>query len=292
MLIRHLEFFVTLAEEAHFGRAAALCGVSQPALSVAIRKLEEDLGTPLIRRGQRFEGLTAEGERVLVWGRQILSDYGALRSEIGGRRKGGLTGVLRIGVAPAAMPLLPGFCAAFEARHPLARLRLQTMPLAAITAGLADLTLEGGFGLWPRRGPPGDGVQAVPLGPARWRFACRADHPFATGGPITMAEALTQPLCLLDDLPQAPARGAITCTGLDAVLAHLRSGGWASLVPEGFAALLAPEDDLRLIEITEARPMGEIGGLLLRRQPQSPLARAFEEVLKTLAADPALFPSD
>ncbi len=287
MLIRHLDFFVTLAEEAHFGRAAELCGVSQPALSLAIRKLEDDLGTPLILRGQRFHGLTAEGEKVLLWGRQILSDYGNLRSDLSGRRKGGLTGELRLGVAAPVMPLIPGFCEAFETRNPLSRIRIETLSPAQIEAGLADFTLDGGFCWLPARRAKADQTRQIPLWQSQLRFACRADHPFAQGGPISLSDVATQPLCLIADMPLPPGlarRPAILCSGLDTVLTHLRNGGWCSLVPDSFAALLPEGDEISLIPLTDAPEPVQIGGLLLRREPQSPMVRAFDETLTALTS--------
>ncbi|NPD17008.1 LysR family transcriptional regulator [Xinfangfangia sp. D13-10-4-6] len=290
MLIRHLDFFVTLAEEAHFGRAAELCGVSQPALSLAIRKLEDDLGTPLILRGQRFLGLTAEGEKVLLWGRQILSDYGNLRSDLSGRRKGGLTGELRLGVSPAAIPLLPLFCEQFEAKNPLSRLRIETMPLAQIETALADFTLDGGLGWLPAKRAKSDPLRQQPLWNVTLKFACRADHPFAQGGAISLGDAATQPLCLIGDLPLPVAvtgRPAILCAGLDAVLGHLRHGGWCSLVPDTLTPLLHADDDICLIPLSDAPPAPQIGGMVLRREPQSPMVRAFDDCLATLAGEQA-----
>jgi DNA-binding transcriptional LysR family regulator len=105
MLIRHLAYFVTLAREKHFARAAELCNVAQPTFSAAIHKLEEDLGFQLVIRNNRFAGLTSEGEMVLSWGRQILKDYDNLRDELGVLHRG-LTGTLRLGVIPAAMPVV------------------------------------------------------------------------------------------------------------------------------------------------------------------------------------------
>jgi DNA-binding transcriptional LysR family regulator len=61
MLVRHLSYFVTLARERHFARAAEACHVAQPTLSAAIRKLEEDLGVPLVERTHRFVGLASAG---------------------------------------------------------------------------------------------------------------------------------------------------------------------------------------------------------------------------------------
>ena len=284
MLIRHLDFFITLAEERHFGRAAELCGVSQPALSQAIRKLEEDLGSPLILRGQRFMGLTPEGEKVLGWGRQILSDYGSLRADLSGRRRGGLNGELRLGVSASALPMLPDFCAVFEQRNPLARLRISELSQPEIEAGLTDFSLDGGFGWLPARRAKSAPVQHLVL----WRqsvvFACPADHPFASGEGISLQDALTQPLCLAGDLPQMPGRSTISCGGLGGVLAHLRSGRWCSLVPEGFARLLAPVDDICLVSLSDAPPPAEMGALVMRRQPQSPMVQAFEEALAAFAS--------
>ena len=65
MLLRHLQYLTALARERHFARAAASCHVAQPTLSAGIKQLEEQLGLLVVQRGQRFEGLTAEGEQVL-----------------------------------------------------------------------------------------------------------------------------------------------------------------------------------------------------------------------------------
>src|ERR1700735_201182 len=101
MLFRQLEYFVALAQERHFARAASLCYVSQPALSEAIRKLESELNVPLVRRGRKFEGLTPEGERLVPWARRILADRDALMQEVTSLQTG-LTGELPLGGGPAA----------------------------------------------------------------------------------------------------------------------------------------------------------------------------------------------
>ena len=82
MLFRQLEYFVAVAREGHFARAAQNCYVSQPALSASIAKLERELGVTLINRGHTFEGLTAEGERLVVWARRILAERDAFSAEV------------------------------------------------------------------------------------------------------------------------------------------------------------------------------------------------------------------
>ena len=69
-MIDKLEFFIALAKEEHFGRAAEQLGITQPTLSAAIKHLEEQLGVMLVKRGSRFQGLTPEGEQVLAWARR------------------------------------------------------------------------------------------------------------------------------------------------------------------------------------------------------------------------------
>lgn len=112
MLVRQLSYFVTLARERHFARAAEACNIAQPTLSAAIRKLEEDLDAQLVVRSHKFVGLTPEGEKLLIWGRQILTDYNSLREDLSGLRSG-LTGTLRLGVIPAAMPMVALLSASF-----------------------------------------------------------------------------------------------------------------------------------------------------------------------------------
>ena len=78
MLIKHLFFFVTLAQEKHFGRAAHTCYVAQPSLTYAIQKLEKELGVQLVERGNSYAKLTADGKKVLTWAKRILKSYDRL----------------------------------------------------------------------------------------------------------------------------------------------------------------------------------------------------------------------
>ncbi|MBV1836315.1 LysR family transcriptional regulator [Acetobacter estunensis] len=81
MFLRQLTYLVALDQYRHFSRAAEHCGVSQPALSAAIRQLENELGLTIIQRNRRFQGFTPAGERVLAWAHETLADLGNLRQE-------------------------------------------------------------------------------------------------------------------------------------------------------------------------------------------------------------------
>src|SRR5262245_59397553 len=107
MDIRQLQYLVALAREKHFTRAAQACHVSQPTLSGRIRQLEQELGVPIVERGQRFHGFTPDGERVLRWAQTILENWASLQHEIESLRNtsGTLSGHLSVGVIPSALPM-------------------------------------------------------------------------------------------------------------------------------------------------------------------------------------------
>ena len=145
MNIRHLRYFAALAREGNHARAAAVCNVTQPTLSEAVRQLERDLSVPLIdRSGQRFRGLTSEGTRVLAWAQRILADEDALEQELAEMRSG-LAGDLRFGIIPAAMPVGPLVTNPFSQAHPLVTLKLLSRSSIEIQRGLDDGTLEAGL---------------------------------------------------------------------------------------------------------------------------------------------------
>src|SRR6476646_6579873 len=107
MDIRQLQYLAALAREKHFTRAAQACHVTQPTLSGRIRQLEQELGVPIVERGQRFHGLTPEGERVLAWAHEILDNWTSLQQEIATLRNTSepLAGRLSVGVIPSALPM-------------------------------------------------------------------------------------------------------------------------------------------------------------------------------------------
>src|ERR1700694_3230562 len=124
--IQQLEYLVALARERHFGRAASACHVSQPTLSVAIRRLEHELDVVIVLRGQRFEGFTAEGQRVVTWAHRILAERNELLADVE-RMRGGLTVTARIGAVPTSVPASPLVTGRFLERYPGARGRIEAV---------------------------------------------------------------------------------------------------------------------------------------------------------------------
>lgn len=287
MLIRHLRFFVTLAQEQHFGRAAQQCNVTQPTLSQAIRKLEEDLNLALIIRNHRFMSLTLEGEKVLRWGRQILADYDSLHDDLSGKKKGGLTGKLRLGIIPAAMPAVSFLSQQFSSGNPLAEIELRSMTSRAIQRGLENFEIDGGLTYLDN--DPLENVRCFPLYHERYVFACHARHPLAANEVVSWQAAVEQPLCLLSDdmqnrrilngvaaLAGVELRPKIVSNSFLAIASHLRSGLWCAIVPHTFGIVFGGTDDLVLRDMVRPAHRQLIGLVLSDRSPQTPMALALQ----------------
>jgi DNA-binding transcriptional LysR family regulator len=143
MFIRQFRYLVAVAEERHFGRAADRCNVTQPSLSSGIKQLELELGVPIFLRGrgQRFHGLTAEGDRVATWARGVLAYCDAMRKEIAIMKKN-LTGNLRVGAMPSMSPVLPWLLKIFRDRYPGVRVDVQFIGNDAMRLGLNNFALD------------------------------------------------------------------------------------------------------------------------------------------------------
>src|ERR1700704_2775075 len=143
MFIRQFRYLVAVAEERHFGRAAKRCNVTQPSLSSGIKQLELELGVPIFLRGrgQRFQGLTAEGERVAIWSRGVLAYCDAMRKEVAMMRND-LTGHLRLGAMPSMSPVLPSVLQTFREKYPGVRVDVQFIGNEAMKLGLNNFALD------------------------------------------------------------------------------------------------------------------------------------------------------
>lgn len=137
--MKQLRYFDALARHNHFGRAAEACAISQPALSVQIKELEEVLGASLVERGPRQVRLTSLGEEFAERAHAILRSVDDL-GDLARASRGRMSGQLRIGFIPTVAPyVLPAFAAELALRFPDVALR----PREAITEKLLQELREG-----------------------------------------------------------------------------------------------------------------------------------------------------
>ena len=125
MTLNELRYVVAIAQERSFGRAAQRCFVSQPALSVAIQKLEDELGTQLFERGKTEVTVTPVGERIVEQAQKVLEEATRIR-DIAQAGRNQLVGLFRLGVIYTVAPyLLPDLIPALNARAPQMPLEIE-----------------------------------------------------------------------------------------------------------------------------------------------------------------------
>ena len=199
-LLGSLKYLVALHEHQHFGRAARACHITQPALSNALRALEEEFGTAIVTRGRSFVGFTAEGERVLASARRMLHERDVLQQQLDSSA-GSPRGSLSIGVVPTAVPIAARFAAMLQARHPGITPAVLSLSSPDIESSLEKLSLDLGLGYTDRLKERGIRLTALPQYTERYYLVRRAATPspdtLRYGPPMTWAQAACFPLCLL-----------------------------------------------------------------------------------------------
>jgi DNA-binding transcriptional LysR family regulator len=293
-MIDKLEYLLALAQEKHFGRAAESCAVSQPSLSLGLKQLEETLGVMLVQRGSRFIGLTEEGERTLEWARRIVGDARAMRQDIKALKQG-LNGRLRIAAIPAALPMVATVTQPLHQRHPEVQFRILSRPWSQIVSLLDNLEIDAAVTYLDLE--PLTRVTAIPLYRERYQLLTSGDTPFGKRAQVSWAEVAELPLCLLTTdtqnrrMIESLLRGAgghpritVESDSMMVLFAHVRTGAWASVVPESLLRATGVDRELTALPIVEPDVVHTIGLVMPLRDPMSPLATALAAEARRTAA--------
>ncbi|MEV6055033.1 LysR family transcriptional regulator [Streptomyces sp. NPDC052107] len=301
MLFRQLEYFVAVAREKHFARAADACYVSQPALSIAIAKLERELNVTLINRGHNFEGLTPEGERLVVWAKRILAEHDAFKAEVAVMRSG-ITGTLRLGTGPTVSTTTALPVAAFCAMHPLARVRVcSRLSSAELVRQLLDFELDAAIAHF---GPDDrEGVDVVPLYEEQYVLLVPGEHMVPARSTISWAEAAELPLALLSpdmrfrqfidsafESAGAVATPQVETDSVAALYSHVATGAWASVVPHTWLNTMPVTGGTRAVRLIGPDARAPISVAIRAATPGSVAARAFLNVVAGLSLDEVFVP--
>ncbi|NKJ06259.1 LysR family transcriptional regulator [Rhizobium sp. SG741] len=292
-MIDKLEFFIALANQKHFGRAAEECGVTQPTLSAAIRQLEDQLGVMLVSRGSRFQGLTPEGQRVLEWARRIVGDSRTMREEMRAARKG-LAGHIRIAAIPTALAMVSKITTPFQERHPDVTFSITSRNSLQVLSLLENLEIDAGI-TYLENEPLGR-VTSVPLYAERYHLITAAGSPLAERESVTWKEVGDLRLCLLTadmqnrriinrHLAEAGtvAKPTLESNSMIVLFSHVQTGRWASIMPKNIADSFGFPADIRKIPITEPDAEHLVGLVATHREPFTPLVSALLHEARLLA---------
>jgi len=290
--LKQLRYFDALARHCHFGRAAEACSISQPALSMQIKELEETLGGVLLDRGARHVWLTRFGEEIAPRVRDILRSVDEL-GDFARASRGRLVGRLRIGMIPTIAPyLLPAVIGNLTRLHPELDIHVRETLTPRLIQELAEGRLD-------------TAIVALPVSePSLTEVALFAENFLLVrpgkdeGTPVPTGETLREMrLLLLEEghcfrdqalsfckMQSSPPREVLDASSLSTLVQMVSAGIGVTLIPEMAVAVETRSAPVSVARFKEPQPSRTIG-MVWRNT--SPLARQLLQISETicLAAD-------
>jgi DNA-binding transcriptional LysR family regulator len=285
MDMRELRSFVLLAQQLHFGRTARLLNLSQPALTKQIRRVEEDLGCSLFKRGKHGTKLTSAGEQFLEEARPIVSGFDRLME--GGRRLArGESGRLRIGFGFHTFELVPRLIGRLRQAVPDVQISLRDMSTLEQTEALRSGRIDAGF----VRSPVSREFDEMPV--IRDRLALVSSSDSRLPGKATLKDCAQEPFILISN-ERAPTfrRHVIAlCTKsgfhpriiqdtseVTTSIALVQAGLGITLIPQSFGT--AHIAGVRLHELNDPAASWAVSAAW-RRDDSNPVLKRFLELLR------------
>ena len=288
--VRQMEYFDALAETLHFGRAAALVGVTQPALSAQIAEMEERLGCRLFERGQRNVKITEEARLLRPRIERILAEIRDVEA-IARRGRRPMQGRFRLGMIPTIAPyLLPRILPQVRGRFPELNLELRE----AVTGTLVEETMRGRLDALLAAVPiEEDGLRVEPLFEDRFLLAVPSDDPEFVSPPVPPESPALERLMLLEEghclreqalavcgsvKPVSMASyGATSLTTLFQMVSH---GLGITLIPEMAITAGGETRDMKIVPFADPQPSRTICLAWRRNSPRNDECRMIAQLIR------------
>ena len=294
MDIKQLKFLLALEQTRHFGQAAARCHITQPTLSMRLRNLEDELGLELVTRGQRFEGFTQGGERVLAWARTLLAAHDGLLAEAAACR-GQLVGNLRLGLVPLSSFNPIGYIQGLSHTFPELKFSLSSLSSDKIIEALGTNQLDLGVCYLEHVNP--SYLEFFELGETRVGLLYDTRHFHFEGTHMSWEDAAQLPLGMISN--GMHYRKSIDLSfrsrGLDPqpILESDSTYQLFQAIHEGFCCAIMPLDsdlespieNLAFIDLPDASVLAPLGLVMRKTEPRSAIAeKCFAEAKKLFGA--------
>ncbi len=285
LTMKHLRYFDALARQGHFGRAAEDCAISQPALSMQIKELEDLVGAPLVERTTRQLRLTGLGEEFAARVRDILRSVDELQ-DMARAAQHPLLGRLRIGVIPTVAPyLLPGVITQLSARYPGLDLRPREAVTGKLIADLLEARLDTAIVALPVSEPTLTEVALFDEDFVLVRPAEEASRPVPDAAMLREMRLLLleEGHCFRDQalafcsLSPTASREMMEGSSLATLVQMVGAGIGVTLVPEMALGIETRSAEVALQRLPAPSPSRTIG-MVWRKS--SPLAKQLEDVAR------------
>jgi LysR family hydrogen peroxide-inducible transcriptional activator len=288
--LRQLRYLSALAKHGHFGRAAEACAVTQPALSMQIRDLEQTLGVAVVERRPGEVMLTDVGREIARRGEEVLTASRDL-VDFARHRTGLLTGRLTLGAIPSLAPyLLPRILPLLQSRFPELRLELRETQTRQLIEDIKSGALDVAMLALPVAEPD---IDTIRLFEDLFLLAVPANDPRKVNARVAAEDIDQSRLILLEDGHCLRDQALIVCraidpsrlrsfgaTSLTTILHLVAAGQGITLLPEMAADVgIASDPRLKLIRFADPEPHRTVGLAWRRSSPRERDFRALAELL-------------
>ncbi|KRD64387.1 MULTISPECIES: hydrogen peroxide-inducible genes activator [Sinorhizobium/Ensifer group] len=295
LTLRQMRYFEALASARHFGKAAELVHVSQPALSAQIMEMENHLGVKLVERSRSGVFLTRKGEEVLARTRTILADVDMLEQSARAS-SGTLEGRIRIGVIPTLAPyLVPRLVPHLRRVYPAIEIELKESVTSRLVADLGEGLLDAVVAALPIET---DGLSTKPLFSDRFYMAMADDERNILMSPLTEDQVDVEQLLLLEEGHCLRDQALAVCstagkrrlvsfgaTSMTTLLQMVANGMGMTLIPEIAIATEAARNSIRIVPFAAPEPAREIGLVWRRSSPRERDMEALATAISDCADD-------
>lgn len=296
MDLKHLRYFVAVAEELHFTRAAERLGIQQPPLSLQIRKLEAELETPLFHRLTRGVELTEAGELLVDEARRLLDQAARIKAAVLSRARGD-SGHLRVGFSggTALQPRVARLFHDYRECYPDVVLSPEQSNTPDLIARLQDGTVDMAFVRPPFT--EGDGIALQPFVDEPMLIVLPSRHPLAGNSSVALTALAEETLILFprsvgpgfhDSIIASCQRAGFTpalgqeAPQLESIVSLVAAGFGVSIVPQSIEQIRA--DRVAYVPIRGEAPRAPIG-LAFRKDERSATVRNFVALVRHQARD-------
>jgi LysR family hydrogen peroxide-inducible transcriptional activator len=301
MNLRDLKYLIALADHRHFGRAAAACFVSQPTLSTQIRKLEEELGVPLVERAPRKVMMTPSGRDAAERARRIVAEVEQMK-ESARRSRDPEAGTVRLGMFPTLGPyLLPHVIPRIRERFPNLELLLVEEKSDVLLARLREGRLDAGLLALPVQD---DQLHSEFLFEEPFLLAVPESHPLAQRDSLSLGELSQQKLLLLEDghclreqalevcrLSGANEKSEFRATSLETLRQMVAANVGMTLLPTlATKPPVAASQNIHLLGFSDSHPSRQIAMLWRKSSAMTAFLLELSKVFSELP--PELFAPD
>ena len=293
LTLRQLRYFAILAKHKHFGRAAELCAVSQPAMSVQIKELEEQLGTILFERGTRHVSLTEIGQQFAIRVQEILRSIDEL-GDLARTSSSHLNGRLRIGIIPTIGPyLLPKVIKKLNLIYPGLDIHIRETLTEKLITEIQDGKIDIAIVALPISEPNLEEMTLFSETFLMVRSENEADKPVPDLNDLREMKLLLleEGHCFRDQaieyckLTSAQPREAMNACNLSTLVQMVGAGIGVTLIPEMAASIETKSANVSVIKLPEPQPLRQIGLIWRKTSPLDQQYRKLGAAIRDVAFD-------